>query len=218
MARLYLFADEAGDFEFTRRQNVSRYFILCSVTMANCGIGASLLGLRRELAWAKAPLGEYFHATTDKQQVRDAVFAEILKWDFSIQAIVMEKDKAFPQVRTDKPTFYKYGWHYHLRHSLRSRLRGYDELLVMAASISTRRGQTAFSDSVRQTLNQHFWQHQWRAYFCPAQTDPCLQVADYCAWAIQRKWERGDTLSYDLISNRITYEFDLWAHGTRRFY
>jgi len=26
------------------------------------------------------------------------------------------------------------------------------------------------------------------------------KVADYCAWAIQRKWERDDLRSYELIS------------------
>jgi hypothetical protein len=30
----------------------------------------------------------------------------------------------------------------------------------------------------------------------PHMSDPCLQVADYCTWAIQRKWERGDERSH----------------------
>jgi hypothetical protein len=77
MTRLYLFADEAGVFEFARRANVSRYFILCTVTMTSCAIGHVLLDLRRHLAWERAPLGECFHATTDKQVVRDTVFAEL---------------------------------------------------------------------------------------------------------------------------------------------
>jgi hypothetical protein len=45
-----------------------------------------------------------------------------------------------------------------------------------------------------------------------------LQVADYCAWAIMRKWERGDTRSYDMIKDRVTYEYDVWEKGTDHHY
>jgi hypothetical protein len=47
----------------------------------------------------------------------------------------------------------------------------------------------------------------------PSASDPCLWVADYCTWAIQRKWERGDTRSDDLIKDRIRSEFDIWERG-----
>jgi hypothetical protein len=217
MARLYLFADEAGDFEFSRRANVSRYFILCTVTMTSCAIGHALLDLRRRLAWERAPLGEYFHATTDKQVIRDAVFAELANHDFHVQATIMEKAKAQPQVRADKPRFYQYGWYFHFRHGLRSHLFLYNELLATAASLGTRREKTAFSDAVQDVLQQ-LAGIQWRTNFCPASSDPCVQVADYCAWAIQRKWEQNDPRSYALIANRISYQYDLWQRGTTLYY
>jgi hypothetical protein len=46
------------------------------------------------------------------------------------------------------------------------------------------------------------------------------ELADYCAWALQRKYESGgkDCRSYDLIANRITYEYDLWERGNRHYY
>lgn len=58
----------------------------------------------------------------------------------------------------------------------------------------------------------------WKTDFCPANADPCLQVADYCAWAIQRKYEKGDDRSYVLIKDRISYEYELWAHGKKHYY
>ncbi|NNU68588.1 DUF3800 domain-containing protein [Rhizobium indicum] len=54
---------------------------------------------------------------------------------------------------------------------------------------------------------------KWVVDFRPSQTDPCLQLADYCAWAVQRKWERNDLASYDLVRDRISYEYELWKHG-----
>jgi hypothetical protein len=72
--RRYLFADEAGDFEFARKPNVSKCYIIGAVTLDSCDCGNELLNLRRQLTWDSMPIGEYFHASKDKQVVRDAVF------------------------------------------------------------------------------------------------------------------------------------------------
>jgi hypothetical protein len=109
MSRHFIFADEAGDFEFSRKPNVSRYFILATVNMDSCKVGDELIALRRELAWEGYELGEYFHATTDKQAVRDRVYETICSHDFTVQATIMEKSKAYPQVRSSRPRFYQYG-------------------------------------------------------------------------------------------------------------
>ena len=217
MARVHIFADEAGDFEFSRNRNVSRYFILCTVTMASCQVAEALLALRRQLAWDGLELGEYFHASTDKQAVRDQVFALITNHEFSVQATVMEKSKAQPQVRVSRPRFYKYGWLYHFRHGTRPQLTCTTELLVTTASIGTKKERISFTRAVNDVMNQTA-RIDWKTDFCPASADPCLQVADYCAWAIQRKWEREDSRSYDLISDRITYEYDLWSRGDTHYY
>lgn len=59
---------------------------------------------------------------------------------------------------------------------------------------------------------------KWKVDFRPSACDPCLQAVDYCAWAIQRKWEKSDTRSYDLIKDRIKYEYNLWGNGTKHYY
>jgi hypothetical protein len=57
-----------------------------------------------------------------------------------------------------------------------------------------------------------------RTAYWPAASDPCLQVADYCCWAIQRKWERGDMRLYELIASKIRSEFDVFRLGTTVYY
>ena len=215
-----VFADEAGDFEFARKNNVSRYFILTTVSMADAKVGDELVNLRRELAWEGAELGEYFHAAKDRQAVRDEVFKAICKHDFKVQATIMEKSKAQPQVHTSRPRFYKYGWYYHFKHGMSRQIKGAPELMVVAASLGTRKERLGFADAVKDVLRQTASKTKHTANFCPAAADPCLPVADYCAWAIQRKWESGskDLRSYDLIKDRITYEYDLWERGTHHHY
>ncbi len=45
-----------------------------------------------------------------------------------------------------------------------------------------------------------------------------LQVADYYNWAVFRKWESGDTRSYDLIGGNLSSEFDIFRDGTHYCY
>ena len=95
-----------------------------------------------------------------------------------------------------------------------------DQLMVTTASIGVKKGQADFSNAVLDVLKQtqKIDAGSWRTTFCSSASDPCLQVADYCTWALQRKWERGDTRSYDLIKHKIKYEYELWEHGKTHYY
>jgi Protein of unknown function (DUF3800) len=221
MSRLFIFADEAGCFTFNRNQNVSRFFVLCTVIMDDCSVATELLNLRREMAWnGEFELGEYFHATTDKQNVRDEVFKVLEKAKFTVQATVMEKCKAEPQVCLSKPQFYKYGYFFHFKFGVSPRLVSQPEALVTTASLGQRRERAAFETAVNDVMVQTRKVKEWKADFMPCHADPCLQVADYCAWAIQRKWESGgkDMRSFDIIKDKIDYEYDLWQKGQKTFY
>jgi hypothetical protein len=215
----FVFADEAGCFTFNREPNVSRYFILCTITMDDCDVGADLLALRRQLAWdGHYELGEYFHATADKQKTRDAVFETIRGRPFQVQATIMEKAKALESIRESRPVFYKHGYYYHFKHGVLPRLRAASQLLVTTASLGTRKERYSFENSVSDVMRQTCGSREWKTDFMPSHADPCLQVADYCAWAIQRKWERKDMRSYQLIADKITYEYDLWRSGTSLYF
>ena len=218
MPNTYIFTDEAGCFTFNREPNVSRYFILCTVIMCSCEIAGDLLNLRRKLAWNGADLKDYFHATEDKQSVRDQVYETIMGRDFSIQATIMEKSKAQEAIRGSKPRFYKTGFYFHYRNGVAPLIDLSSETLMTTACLGHKKERNAFQDAVSDVMRQTNNSTAWRADFLPCQADPCLQVADYCAWAIQRKWERGDLRSYDIIKERITYEFDLWRTGTTHYY
>jgi len=219
--RRFVFSDEAGDFDFSRRRNASRYFIVCAVCLDSCEIGIELLKLRRELMWDGVGIKDYFHASEDSQYVRDRVFDLLGKFDFQVYAQIMEKSKAQPKIRESDHRFYKHAWLYLLRYSMRKIVKSIDDqLMVTAASISTKKKQADFSEAVRDVLQQtqRIDAGSWRTAFCSSASDPCLQVADYCTWAIQRKWERNDTRSYDLIKGKIKYEYDTWAHGATHHY
>jgi len=218
MSRAYIFSDEAGDFVFKRHHRNSKYFIVVTISLPDCGIGNGLLSLRRDMAYRKLPVKDWFHATEDKQSVRDEVYEYISSFDFKIDATILEKSKSHPRTRTTKERFYQYAWFYHFKHQGHIILRGYEEALISAASIGTKKGQAVYTSAVNDVLQQTVNRQDWATTFPRSASEPCLQVVDYCAWAIQRKWERGDNRSYDIIADKVRREYDLFAKGNTHHY
>lgn len=224
---IYMYADEAGNFDFSRNPRASKYFILTTVTMTKCGVAVDLLNLRRELSWSGFDLSDKgFHACEDLQAVRDEVFQVIGNIDFRVDATILEKSKAHPQtlrppgyqLGSINTRFYQYAWYYHFKHVGPRAAKGIDKLHVTAASIGTRKQRSLFNACLHDVVQQSLKKTKYRTSFWPASIDPCLQIADYCCWAIQRKWEMGDCRSYDLIRERIVTEFDLFRSGNTHYY
>lgn len=177
-----------------------------------------MLALRRDMAWRGLPVGEQLHATADKNDVRREVFSLLSGQDFRIDVTILEKSKAQPHTRKSPDTFYKYAWFYHFKHVGPALLAGVTEAHIFAAALGTKKGQAVYTAAVNDVIQQIVQRQQWATSFPRAAAEPCLQIADYCAWAIQRKWERGDTWAYDLISNKIKTEYDLWRMGAKHYY
>ena len=104
----YIYADESGNFDFSLNAGASRYFILTTVVMKDLSVENELLELRRELAWEGLELRNGFHATTDKQSVRDRVFDILGGHNFRVDATILDKRKAKPNIRPTDTRFYKY--------------------------------------------------------------------------------------------------------------
>jgi hypothetical protein len=218
MARKYVFADESGNFDFTNSASASKYFILTTITLDDCKVGDDLIALRRELAWQNRGLDSEFHATTDSQEIRDRVYAVLGVHAFRLDATILEKCKAQPQTRVSSERFYKVAWFYHFKHVASQIAGSQDQLLVVGASLGTKKKRKSFHEAVEDVVRQTSRSLDCRCASWAATSDPCLQVADYCSWAIQRKWELGDARSYDLIADKISSEFDLWRSGQTRYY
>ena len=93
---LYLFIDEAGNFDFS--QKGTKYFVLsCMSTFKPIEERDKLFNFRYELL-ADGINQEFFHATEDKQIVRDKVFEIIttLKDDIEVHTVIAQKNKANP--------------------------------------------------------------------------------------------------------------------------
>jgi len=131
---------------------------------------------------------------------------------------ILDKPKAYPTTRRSDERFYKHAWYYHLKYLVPTAAEPNDEIMLIAASLGQKKKREAFFGAVKDIVAQVSPGNAIRTAFWPACADPCLQVADYCAWAIQRKWELGDSRSYELIRRKIRSEYDLFARGQKVFY
>lgn len=59
---------------------------------------------------------------------------------------------------------------------------------------------------------------KYRVGFWPSATDPCLWLADYCCWAIQRNYEKGDGGPLAEISSKVATNFAPFAVGKKTYY
>lgn len=213
----YVFADEAGNFDFSLQAGASKYFVLTTVTLDDCQIGNDLLELRRQLAWQGINLDRVFHASTEEQAVRDEVFKLLAGASFRVDATILEKQKAQPHLHTEE-YFYQMAWWLHFKFVAPKIASSGDRLLVTAASVGTKKKRADFHNAVRRVVRQVSPTLSYQVAFWPFESDPCLQVTDYCTWAIQRKWELTDPRSHVLIEDKIKSEYDVWQRGKTYYY
>lgn len=217
MARVYVFADEAGDFTFKHGDGISEHFIIGTATTTDPSIGTALTELRRELAWNGLVL-EKFHAHADKQRVRDRVFDVIAHSDVRVDATILEKPKTQPHLRANPLRFYKQAWFLHFKYIAPQIATSLDELFVVTSSLQIKRKKEAIHLAVQDVVNQVSPTAVYHTAFWSTTSDPCLQVADYVTWAVQRKYEMDDTRSHDLIKHLIKTEFEPFRVGSTVYY
>lgn len=217
MANIHVFADESGNFDFT--PTGTRFFILTTVSFFDDRQACTdLQDLRYALAWEGTPHPGAFHATKEEQHIRDRVFGAIRGHGFRVDSTVFEKAKAQPQLRESDERFYKYAWFYHMKHVAPKIAQPGDSMLVVAASLGTKKKEGAFHKGVVEVMRQVTPTVDTRTTHWPAAVDTGLQIADYCCWAQQRKWEQGDDRSHVLIRDNIRSEFDVFRTGRTLYY
>lgn len=216
---LYLFLDEGGDLNFSN--SGTRYFTLTAVSKERpFSIEPVLLNLKYDLIEFGLNI-EFYHASEDRQAVRDRVFRCIVARPdhVRIDTIVVEKPKTGPSLQIPE-NFYSRMLGYLLKFIFQGRhVEKFDELIVITDSLPVRAKRKAFEKGIKQTLAQMLPAHvKYRLLHHASKSSMGLQIADYCNWAVFRKWEGKDNRSYELVKNLIRSEFEIFKSGTSFFY
>lgn len=217
--RAYIFIDESGDFNFSPRG--TKYFSLTSVaTRRPFEFVSSLDTLKNNLIEQGHDI-EYFHASEDAQPVRNRVFA-IVHDHLSVLRIdnlIVEKSKVNPDLR-DVLRFYLMMLEYLLKFLIgRPALVDVDELIVVTDTIPVAKKRKAVEKALKLTLARMLPKFpKYRIMHHASKSSYGLQIADYCNWAIYRKWKDGDRRSYDRIEAGIKSELEIFADEATHHY
>jgi len=214
----YVFLDEGGNFDFSTKG--TSFFTITAITLtAPAVFDHAFSSLKYEFIKGGLDI-EYFHASEDKQAVRDRVFKVISDnmSGRSINSIIVEKAKTMPSLH-EEVRFYPKIMGYLLQYMLRD-LGNYDGLVVITDRLPVKKRRRAIEKAINTSLSVMMKPvgKPYKIMHHSSKSSFCLQVADYCNWAIFRKWERGDFRSYNLIRQHIRSEFDVFSVGDKHYY
>jgi hypothetical protein len=216
---LYIYVDEAGNFDFSPKG--SRFFsITCLVTRRPFEWQAPLLDLKYDCLEDGLDL-EYFHASEDRQPIRDRFFATITRWlpQFEVYSVLISKNRANPSIREPERLF-PLMLQWLMKYALPRALNDYTtQVVIVTDTIPVQRKRRAVEKAVKvgikpylpTTVRHRLLHHQSRS-------DLNLQAVDYVNWAVFRKWESADYRSYALIASAMRGEVDLFARGDCEYY
>ena len=192
---IYIYSDESGDFNFSSQPSASRYFILMTIAQPTT-------------PWSLMTIGGFagvcliFYRGTP----------------YHVDATILEKRKAEPNIRYTPASFYGFAWYYHLMALVPKLVKDSDGLLVVAASAGTNEMRSEFYSAVS-TINSRISPVATvRATMCWQRPTRCCRLRTTAPGHYKRKWERSDTTSYDLINDKVASEFDVFRESTTACY
>ncbi|MGA7873425.1 MAG: DUF3800 domain-containing protein [Candidatus Binatus sp.] len=217
----YIFLDESGNYSFDPKG--TKYLIYTAVSGGNVIEGvAELLALKHFVIACGIEL-EYFHATVDKQAVRNLVFEIIAQLPIRIDTIVVEKAKAGPSIRPIERLYPKvFGTLVgYLLNGLSRAGVSPKRIHVFCDVPDTKKALHAVEKAVKQALQPIANSGGGFKYYVlvhASKSHPYLQFADYCCWAMYRKYQGADYRSYKLIWDLVANEFDIFNRGYKYWY
>ena len=210
----YIFLDEASNFDFG--VNGTRYFALASVSMRRPFTAFTALDDYKHDCLEAGRNLEYFYCSHDREEVRTGLFDLIAAHldGIRIDSLVVEKSRAGPALQ-EAVRFYPEMLGHLLKFVLPRELDAdTSEVIVITDAIPVNKKRKAVEKAVRTTLarmlppgmNYRILHHQSRSHYG-------LQIADYCCWAVFRKWQRRESVWYDRIKPAVCNELEMSRGG-----
>jgi len=197
--------------------NAPQFFMLGMVRCAADGASADALErLRRYLLasplYASIPSMQpdqkktalAFHAKDDHPEIRAKVFELLVDLDFKFYAVVKDMRAVQRYVHSRNQMHESYRYHpnelYDLtvRMLFKHRLHKHDHCHITFARRGKSDRTAALTEQLEKTrqrfLAEHDLEHESKIEIHPAYPHerPCLQIADYCLWALQRCYEKHE--------------------------
>lgn len=163
---------------------------------------------------------KHFHAKDDHAEVRAKVFERLCELDFRFFAIIkdMREVRRYVRERNRLHASYRYKpdelYDLTARMLFKQRLHKEDRYRIVFARRGkkdrTRRLMTELKSTRQRFLDENGFMSDAELEILPAYPwdSPCLQVADYCLWALQRCYERHEARFIQAIWDKVSLIHD----------
>lgn len=209
---VYLFFDEAGNLDFS--PSGTKFYVFGALTTREPSqLFRPLSDLRYRLI-AEGTDIERFHASEDRQQVRDLVF-DILHdvGGFEFDSVIVRKDKVGEAFKDDL-SFYPHFANFLLQ-GVFARYGDPDEQIVIITDrLPVKKKKKAFEKAFKSYIRKRLGRRRFTMFHHASASHTCLQAADYCNWAIYKKWKDAELRPYGIIKRFVRSEADILADGT----
>ena len=213
---LFLFIDESGNFDFSD-SGTTHFAMACVAALAPLESAAKLNSLKYDLLAEGHDISS-FHASEDKQLIRDRVFS-IIDGLKNIRSHVIYGDKhlAAPSLHSAEGLYSLFG-----KAIMKFALMAYGDdkyrqIVVLFDQALTNKKQGAFMAAVKPELKK--LRKPFRIYFHQMRTDANGQIADYICWSKYVELERGENRPWQAIQRSLRpTSFDIFRFGHTRYY
>ncbi|MDN5090023.1 DUF3800 domain-containing protein [Aliarcobacter butzleri] len=214
---LYIFVDEAGDFDFS--SNGSKHYLFTFLVKKRpfnlheyiASYRYSLLERNLDPLVEKRLDIEAFHACEDNNYIKNELFNIISTFDEnSVKAYsyILEKPKVTPEKRNHKDRFYIDNLSFAIQ-KLLNELNINKNFIIITDRLPVQNNKNkqigALKKGIKEYLKSKDLDKQLRYdifHHCSA-SSVNLQIADYICWAIFRKFERNDDTYYKRIEKYL---------------
>ena len=204
----YVFIDESGDLG---RYGTDYFVVACVVVSEPKHLGRIMKKLRQKKL--KKPLKKLseIKANNSNRKIREFVLKKIAESDCEIYAIVVDKARVMPKLYEVKDRLYNF-----LCRILLDEIKPAGKMII---TIDKKHTNTLirenFNNYVRNDLKNRNKAKDIEINHLPSESSQTLQVVDFVAWAIARKYNHGDPFYHNLIEHKIRNKDRMLLWGDR---
>lgn len=199
MAETYMFIDESGNLG----NDGTRYFVIAAIgTRTPKVLDRLIKNLRRNKFRKELKSAQELKANSSSDELREYLLRKLnIIEDVKCHAIILEKEKVFSAyLKNNKHKLYNY-----VCGALAESVGIDTEKLVVRIDAS--KGKQALRDDFNKYFNEkwarRFWNRPIEFYHSWSHSWSGLQIADFVAWGVFQKFEKGNDLYSKLIEKKL---------------
>ena len=213
---LFVFVDESGNLDFSPK-GTAHYVLAAVATTDPFATAEKLQALKYHYLDDGVHNIEFFHASEDRQAVRNKVLASVASLDdkLHVHYIHVRKNRVSPENQSSAVFYSRLGSALS-KYIIKHHSEGFSRVVIIFDKCLKGKEQDVFLKTVKTNLKGV--KKPYRIYFHRTLTDFNGQIADYLAWSKYVSLEKGENRPLEVIQNLKQTDFELFSRSRTEYY